>query len=858
MPKTHHNLDASACLRRRIRRRIEQVALIAMLAPAPALAARSVVAVGDPAPGGGTFSSVGADSPFLLGANDRGDVLFWSGVSGGTIPWGVFLFADGAITKIVGEGDASPLGGSFINILDYTGTYRLNNRRDVAFVAQVADGRSGGGVFLYSGGVISSIVATGDQAPLPALIDPITDPDIFTGVFGYITDLNDQGDVIFVTMQGKPAGMSFVSIGGAYLAPLGSAVARIVTSGVTTEVGRLNISPGLGPFANNNRQFLLWGTTDQPTQGVFLCQAGSCQKVVAVGDPIPGGTWPLASGPCCIVGLNDSQQVALQGLSLRGEVLIWSGGVFQRDIVSGYPVSEPVAGTLDSITGSNGDLRPLSNMGELAFSGQTVEGGPAAPGVFVLSAATLRKRVAAQDPAPGHGLFTAFGRSTVNNTGCIAFEANTSGDLGYYYSIWQDCPPQKVPLGGSLRSTSNPGYFKVYMPTKWGGKLNIYTVGGTRSAVNYPDGTLFMSSDEMEKETGENKQGWYTFQVSGSADYQVFALFTQTGQSSRRPWNFYYWSAKASFIQEPDMGGNGLADSTARGDDVQVIPVGAPAAPGADIIRSGPDGTIESAADGDDQLVTMINLFSVTGDYQPLIKYDARHGTTARDWEAANDQSDEAWCGHCLGCTIASIKLNQPTPIGGSAYNQDEVEGLWCELGENRFQMLSDAVGPIPPGPPVPGPDPTDFAAPDYHRLLEQYVKSAHEALYSQMRAASGPDRSVEVWNHAVYKFEADFEEAPGGNEKIIKIRNFVSANDDIPPPSTDESSRQVIYTYIISYTVDGSPDSAAAATKDWISVGGSAAYAPERLGKVGTPSWNADNPMVTEANVRADDGANP
>lgn len=851
----------NACFPMRVWRRVEGAVLIAILtvlASAQASAARKVVAVGDPSPGEGTFTAVGGDSPLLVGANDRGDVLFWSGVAGGANPYGVFLFADGAVTKIIGEGDSSPLGGTFVNLFASTGTYRLNNVREVAFVAAVRGGSSDGGVFLYSGGVIRAIAASGDRAPLPALIDPISEPDIFVG--GFAVDLNDGGDVLLTAMQGKRVGTSFVSTGGVYLAPPGAAVDRIVTSGIMTEVGRLNLSAGsiFGPFVNNNREFVLWAATDRPTQGVFLCQAGSCQKVVALGDPIPGGTWPLASGPCCIVGFNDLRQVALQGLSLRGEILIWAGGIFQRDIAPGYPVAEPVPGTLDAIYGRNHDLHPLNNLGEIAFSGSTVLGGPAAYGIFVLSDATLRKRVSAQDPAPGHGSFVSFGRSTVNNVGCITFEANTSGALGYYSSIWQDCARQKVPLGGALHSGANPGYFKVYMPTKWGGKLKIDTLGGTRSEVRYPDGAVFTDAGETEKETGENKQGWYTFEVAGSTDYEVYASFTQDGEAARRPWNFYWWAAKASFIREPLAGGNGTADSTvlAGSDDLQVIAMGGAAAAGADIIRSGPNGALESSAGGDDELVQMINLYSTTGVYQPLDKYDARHGTAARAWEAANHQSQFEWCGHCLGCTVASIKLNQPTPAAGSTYNEDEVEALWCELGENEGHLYPDEVGPVPPGPPSPGPDPTDFAAPTYHRLLEQYVRSAREALYSNMRAdGSGSD---EVWNHAVYKFEATFEEAPGGNEKTLKIANNVSANGDILPPSTDGRRRQVIYKYIITYQQDGSPDTAAAAAKDWISVEGEASWAPKFLSKVGAPSWNANNPLVTQANVRADDAANP
>jgi|GEM_PF-6056524 len=404
----------------------------------PAFGATKVVAVGDAAPTGGTFAAVAGYSPILLGTNDRGDVLFWSGLADGRA--GLFLFTNGQFTKIAAEGDTTPIGGTFPNIVASTAGYHLNNNGDVAFVAGVDGGSSQVGVFLYSGGTLSKVVALGDQAPLPALIDPTTDPDTFVPTSGFSIDLNDAGQVVFFAMQGKPASSSYVSRGGIYSASGGAAPSRILTGGVSTEIGMLILSPGnvLGPFANNAGQFALWASTSQTSEAIFLCSAGSCQKVVALGDPIPGGTWGPHSGPCCITGLGDSGQVGLQGLNLRGEVLLWSGGAFQRDLAVGYPVLEPVPGTLDGLFATQAaELHPINRFGELAVSGRTDVPDPTAYGIFTLSDANLRKPVSAGDSAPSQGTFTSFGRTTLNNNACLAFEANTTGASGFYYSLWQ-------------------------------------------------------------------------------------------------------------------------------------------------------------------------------------------------------------------------------------------------------------------------------------------------------------------------------------------------------------------------------------------------------------------------------------
>lgn len=57
---------------------------------------------------------------------------------------------------------------------------------------------------------------------------------------------------------------------------------------------------------------------------------------------------------------------------------------------------------------------------------------------------------------------------------------------------------------------------------------------------------------------------------------------------------------EAGIIEPKDGSGNGVADSVVLGDDVQLIPQGQPAAPGATIIDPGPDEILDSVPAGDD------------------------------------------------------------------------------------------------------------------------------------------------------------------------------------------------------------------------------------------------------------------
>jgi len=180
-----------------------------------------IVATGDPAPGGSFFFSV--DSPSLSPQGQvvfRGNVSF-PGTSGlyefssGTIslliadgttstggqsitPGGasfvgngdmlvndvfsgaLFLFSNGALTRLVGRGDSAPGGAPFVSLVGGV----MNQTHQVAFEAFLSTG--GSGIFLLSGGTISKIIAAGD----------IMSDGVPFG-FADAPTLNNSGEVVF-------------------------------------------------------------------------------------------------------------------------------------------------------------------------------------------------------------------------------------------------------------------------------------------------------------------------------------------------------------------------------------------------------------------------------------------------------------------------------------------------------------------------------------------------------------------------------------------------------------------------------------------------------------------------------------
>ncbi len=192
-----------------------------------------------------------------------------------------------------------------------------------------------------------------------------------------------------------------------------------------------------------------------------------------------------------------------------------------------------------------------------------------------------------------------------------------------------------------------------------------------------PDGRPRRNGEDV----GNDQHGWYTFKVAGAdKPYTVEAAFVQVGQASRMPWNFYYWPTKGDCVHEPWAGGNGRVDTQMPlGDDIQVKRFGDYVAPGEDIILPGANGILETPPAPGDTSTWFPNMYddltwrgadgTLYSTPSPMLKYDQLFNLSARSWEAANSQNldIQRWPGHCLGGAIASIMLNEPSPLRAPA-----------------------------------------------------------------------------------------------------------------------------------------------------------------------------------------------
>jgi hypothetical protein len=135
---------------------------------------------GQSAPGGGDFLYSYGSPRFGPAINDSGAIAFAAPLSISNAS-GIFLSADGALSRIVGTGDLAADGSTFETV----DSPSMNASGEIAFWAATT---SEIGIFAYSNGVITKVAATGDVIGKQTL--------------GYLDDprLNDSGDIAFLSL----------------------------------------------------------------------------------------------------------------------------------------------------------------------------------------------------------------------------------------------------------------------------------------------------------------------------------------------------------------------------------------------------------------------------------------------------------------------------------------------------------------------------------------------------------------------------------------------------------------------------------------------------------------------------------
>jgi len=264
---------------------------------------------GDPAPGGGTLT------PFSSIANARGLLAFDAAVAGATSTVGTFLTDGASVVSIARDNTLAPGGGLFT----FFDMPAINDRGQVAFVADMTGGPSDFGIFRGDGRVLTAMFLANQDAPGGATFLDFGDPAInnrgqvaasallsgpnpnglfvgngehiiaialegqpaptggnYRGIFADPITLNDRGDVAFsIGLTGTTGGHGVFRGDGTYTTTI--AVAGMPAPGTTGifrsfgdmklgDDGRVafiaTLTPGIGGVDTTNSKGIWVGTSD--------------------------------------------------------------------------------------------------------------------------------------------------------------------------------------------------------------------------------------------------------------------------------------------------------------------------------------------------------------------------------------------------------------------------------------------------------------------------------------------------------------------------------------------------------------------------------------------------------------------
>lgn len=271
---------------------------------------------GDPTPIGGTFGGIFQGTLGTPAINDAGDVLFLADVADGESPRGLFLYeaASGAIVKIAAEGDPSPLGGTLTTL----GMGSINGAGTVAFIANT-DGAQTSDIFLWQDGVVTTYVATGDPVPgggtfsmLGTELWGFADGSFLAG--GPVPAINEAGQIAFRGIVSGVAGTDrglFVSTGGVH--------EWLVRAG--------DEAPGGGDFVdfqapslNANGEVAFFADTNTGSAW-YAGDGANWRRVVAFGDIVEGAA---------VDGLAFSRN-PMNTIADNGDVVVWVSRLIDGD-----------------------------------------------------------------------------------------------------------------------------------------------------------------------------------------------------------------------------------------------------------------------------------------------------------------------------------------------------------------------------------------------------------------------------------------------------------------------------------------------------------------------------------------------
>lgn len=417
---------------------------------------------GDPSPEGDIFSSFSFPQ-----INRSGQVVFTASLASGTT--GIYLAANGAVTKIVNSNDASPFGGSFAF---FFGPASINDAGQIAFSGSVNGPAVASGIYIYSAGQFTIKVPVFTPLGNGVQLDSADSPSI-----------NAAGEVAFSgQLQGAFDPGIFVT--------RGSAVIEVTAPGETAPDGGL-FTAGFNPALSDTGDVVFGAREQAVDNAVFLFSNSHVTRIAGPGDLIREKarfTFPFTSG-----GVNKSGAVLFEDVTFPGGFGLFIG----RDDVDEDNV-QTVALTGERLPDGGSLFNFFENVvfndaDEVVFN----TGGFADSSDLLLEsrgtlATIARGSITNGDPAPDGGTFFNFGPASINNLGQVAFAGSTLGGAGQGLYLYT---PRQIRVLLDDFSTTPPG---IALGTFSSPSLNDKgDVAFFDQPFPQPNAILFLSADNL-------------------------------------------------------------------------------------------------------------------------------------------------------------------------------------------------------------------------------------------------------------------------------------------------------------------------------------------------------------------------
>jgi hypothetical protein len=365
-------------------------------------------------------------------------------------------------------------------------------------------------------------------------------------------------------------------------------------------------------------------------------------------------------------------------------------------------------------------------------------------------------------------------------------------------------------------------YWGLYVPNRTGGWLRLESSKGTPELYRRRGGSPIALSDGWAK-IESSRHGMYYVKVRG-AEGQVrvrnrYVTYAET-PADKKPWNFWYFP----FVDKSTPGMN-LYD---RGGAYEKLDRALGLAPnqssGFSRLKHMDFPKFKGPAAGERNLY----VSNTTKGY-------------AYCYQRSTDP-DKSWWGHCWGSVVASSLYREPAPVtvGGVdgrsySFSQEELEGLLSSYFTNHSIYPTNYMRGCPAGPPSPKRrEWVDRYCDDFFAGLEDGIGKKGLPLASNLRAelnSSKPADKNQVWNHVIWRYEAEFKEVAEKAEKTwVELDLVVYATNDIFPSGEDAGPRKERFVFRLKYDRDGTIDRDAMRYQNWMSA---SHYCPAYLWRI-------------------------